>query len=76
LHQNTYYNWKKAVFIRETAAILKPPWQHVLCEKPMCVTFEEAKELVNLARVKAKTQNLFYMEALWSRCLPAYESLK
>jgi dihydrodiol dehydrogenase / D-xylose 1-dehydrogenase (NADP) len=51
-------------------------WQHVLCEKPMCVTFEETKELVNLARVKAKTQNLFYMEALWSRCLPAYESLK
>jgi dihydrodiol dehydrogenase / D-xylose 1-dehydrogenase (NADP) len=48
----------------------------VLCEKPMCVTFEETKELVNLARVKAKTQNLFYMEALWSRCLPAYESLK
>lgn len=46
--------------------------KHVLCEKPMCLTVEETEELVALARKK----NLFLMEAVWSRCFPAYDLVK
>ena len=41
--------------------------KHVLCEKPMTVNAAEAREL---ARV-AKENNVFLMEAMWSRFLPA-----
>ena len=41
----------------------------VLCEKPLCMNVKETKELVDLARAK----NVFLMEAVWSRCLPAYQ---
>lgn len=39
----------------------------VLCEKPMTVNAKELEELVATAREK----NLFLMEAMWSRFLPA-----
>ena len=41
----------------------------VLCEKPLCMNVKETKELVDLARAK----KVFLMEAVWSRCLPAYQ---
>jgi len=41
----------------------------VLCEKPLCMNLKETQELVELARSK----KLFLMEAVWSRCLPAYK---
>ncbi|MBE6570539.1 MAG: Gfo/Idh/MocA family oxidoreductase [Ruminococcaceae bacterium] len=41
--------------------------KHVLSEKPMVLTEAGAKECFALAREK----NLFLMEAMWSRCLPA-----
>ena len=41
----------------------------VLCEKPLCMNVRETEELVNLARQR----NVFLMEAIWSRCLPAYK---
>ena len=41
----------------------------VLCEKPLCMNVKETKELVELARSK----KVFLMEAVWSRCLPAYQ---
>jgi len=44
----------------------------VLCEKPLCMNVKETKELVSLAREK----KVFLMEAVWSRCLPAYQALK
>lgn len=44
----------------------------VLCEKPLCVNLKQASELINLARDK----KLFLMEAVWSRCFPAYEMVK
>jgi dihydrodiol dehydrogenase / D-xylose 1-dehydrogenase (NADP) len=50
--------------------------QHVLCEKPMCVTASQTRDLVSFAKEKARTQKLFFMEALWSRCLPAYQALR
>ncbi|XP_035437928.2 trans-1,2-dihydrobenzene-1,2-diol dehydrogenase [Spodoptera frugiperda] len=42
--------------------------KHVLCEKPFGMSSDEVKKLVDLAKKK----NLFLMEAVWSRCSPAY----
>jgi dihydrodiol dehydrogenase / D-xylose 1-dehydrogenase (NADP) len=46
--------------------------KHVLCEKPLTVNLRQTKELIDLAKEK----QLFCMEAVWSRCFPAYEALK
>ncbi|MBB3188451.1 Gfo/Idh/MocA family protein [Microbacter margulisiae] len=40
--------------------------KHVLCEKPMGVNRKESLRMME----KAKAENLFLMEALWSRFLP------
>lgn len=40
----------------------------VLCEKPLVITRNQAEELVNLA----KQNSTFLMEAMWTRCMPAY----
>lgn len=40
--------------------------KHVLCEKPMGVNLQESKRMIE----KARAENLFLMEALWSRFLP------
>lgn len=44
----------------------------VLCEKPFTMNLREAATVVALAREK----NLFLMEAMWSRYLPALEEAK
>jgi predicted dehydrogenase len=41
--------------------------KHVLCEKPFTVNAGQARELIQLAQAK----NLFLMEGLWTRFLPA-----
>lgn len=46
--------------------------KHVLCEKPLCVNLDETKKLIAFARKK----KLFLMEAVWSRCFPAYKKLR
>ena len=46
--------------------------KHVLCEKPVTVNAEELKPLIDLAREKG----LFFMEAMWSKFLPAWNYLK
>ena len=46
--------------------------KHVLCEKPMGINHQEVKEMVALAKQK----NLFLMEAIWTRFLPAYSAMK
>ena len=43
--------------------------KHVLCEKPASINSRQFKELSELAREK----QLFYMDALWTRFLPAIE---
>uniref|UniRef100_A0A1B6DG04 Trans-1,2-dihydrobenzene-1,2-diol dehydrogenase n=1 Tax=Clastoptera arizonana TaxID=38151 RepID=A0A1B6DG04_9HEMI len=43
----------------------------VLCEKPLCLNFSQAEELIMLAKKK----NLFLMEGLWSRSFPVYKEL-
>ena len=44
----------------------------VLCEKPFAINAEEAKAVIDLAR----EQNLFLMEAMWSRFLPSFVRLR
>ena len=46
--------------------------KHVLCEKPLAVNEKEVLQLIE----KAKENNVFLMEALWSRFLPRIRKLK
>ena len=46
--------------------------KHVVCEKPLTPSFDETKDLVDAA----KNSNLFFMEAVWSRCFPVYDHVK
>ena len=44
----------------------------VLCEKPMTISFNQTRKLVELAREK----KVFLMEAMWSRFIPALVKMK
>lgn len=44
----------------------------VLCEKPMVTTKREAEALASLAR----SRGVLLMEAMWTRCLPAFRKAK
>ncbi|MGF1531749.1 MAG: Gfo/Idh/MocA family protein [Puniceicoccaceae bacterium] len=46
--------------------------KHVLCEKPLATNAREASQMIELARQK----NLFLMEAMWTRFLPAIQEAK
>nr|WP_136250997.1 Gfo/Idh/MocA family oxidoreductase [Ningiella ruwaisensis] len=46
--------------------------KHVLCEKPLCINAKQAREIQALA----KTQQRLVVEAVWTRFLPAIQSLK
>lgn len=46
--------------------------KHVLCEKPFALNRVEAQGMVDAARAAG----LFLMDAVWSRCLPAYGVLR
>lgn len=46
--------------------------KHILCEKPLTMNLKQATELINYARSK----KLFLMEAVWSRCFPAYDAVR
>ena len=46
--------------------------KHILCEKAMVLTADDAREAFRLA----KEQNCFLMEAMWSRFLPQYQKAK
>lgn len=45
--------------------------KHVLCEKAFTVNAAQANEVCALAREK----NLFLMEAMWTKCQPAYRKM-
>lgn len=45
--------------------------KHVLCEKPLCMGYNQTEKLISLAKEK----KLFLMEGMWSRFFPAYEAL-
>ncbi|XP_078663695.1 trans-1,2-dihydrobenzene-1,2-diol dehydrogenase-like [Branchiostoma floridae x Branchiostoma belcheri] len=44
----------------------------VLCEKPMSVNSREARQMIGLA----KENNIFFMEAIWSRHFPSYKKIR
>ncbi|GAU92953.1 hypothetical protein RvY_04963 [Ramazzottius varieornatus] len=46
--------------------------KHVVCEKPLTLHLKDTVELFNLAKKKGR----LLMEAIWSRCFPAYQQLK
>ena len=46
--------------------------KHVLCEKPICVNAEQARSLKECAN----RNNVFLMEAMWTRFLPAISEAK
>jgi predicted dehydrogenase len=46
--------------------------KHVLCEKPFALNAAQAKEMI----AAAEAQHCFLMEAMWSRFLPAYRTLR
>lgn len=46
--------------------------KHVLCEKPIGVNYDETVRIVDAA----KKHGMFFMEALWTRFLPAYLKFK
>ncbi|XP_072395905.1 trans-1,2-dihydrobenzene-1,2-diol dehydrogenase-like isoform X1 [Diabrotica undecimpunctata] len=45
--------------------------KHVLCEKPFTMNEKQTKKLLDISKEK----NLFLMEAVWSRCFPAYDKM-
>ncbi|XP_023032288.1 trans-1,2-dihydrobenzene-1,2-diol dehydrogenase [Drosophila willistoni] len=46
--------------------------KHVLCEKPLCMTEDQVRQLIS----KAQARGLFLMEGMWPRCVPAYHYLR
>jgi len=46
--------------------------KHVLCEKPMSLSRDDARKVIELARQK----KLLYVEGVWSRFFPAYRQLR
>ncbi|WDE95333.1 Gfo/Idh/MocA family oxidoreductase [Lentisphaera profundi] len=46
--------------------------KHVLCEKPFALDADEASQMMNCA----KKNNVFLMEAMWSRFLPGMKKVK
>ncbi|XP_041975557.1 trans-1,2-dihydrobenzene-1,2-diol dehydrogenase-like [Aricia agestis] len=55
----------------EIAKLMLENGKHVLCEKPMGMTYKQTRVLVDLARQK----KLFLLEGMWSRFFPAYDAL-
>lgn len=46
--------------------------KHVLCEKPLSMNEKQSRKLLEFA----KSKNLFFMEAIWSRFFPSYQYVK
>ncbi len=45
--------------------------KHVLCEKPLTLSYTQSAALVDLAMEK----NLFFMEAMWTSCIPSINKI-
>jgi predicted dehydrogenase len=63
LTHNFHYEMTKLCLERHKA---------VLCEKPFVTNRRDAEELVQLAR----TNQTLLMEAMWTRCIPAYQKAR
>jgi len=56
---------------REMVVLMLNNKKAVLCEKPLGLSLVEVEEMVSLA----KQNKVFFMEAVWSRTFPLYDSL-
>jgi predicted dehydrogenase len=56
----------------EAAKILLESGKAVLCEKPMTVNAQQARELIGISQAN----KVFLMEAMWTRMLPAYLKIR
>lgn len=56
----------------ENAKLCLNAGKHVLCEKSVTINAGEFKELIDLAKEK----RLFFMEAMWMKCQPAFKKAK
>ena len=59
-------------FHYEVAKLCLEHGKHVLCEKPFCLRAAEVRELAALAAANQLT----LMEAMWTRCLPAFQQAR
>jgi len=55
----------------DNAKLVLNAGKHLLCEKPLTPTNKQTSELINIA----KKNNVFLMEGMWTRFLPAYRKL-
>ncbi|CAG9839802.1 unnamed protein product [Diabrotica balteata] len=55
----------------EVVKLMLENGKHVLCEKPFTMNEKQTKMLLDISKEK----NLFLMEAVWSRCFPAYDKM-
>ena len=46
--------------------------RNVLCEKSITINAAQLRELIDIAKEK----NVFFMEAMWTKCLPAFRKAK
>lgn len=60
------------VFHAENMMMCLNAGKHVLCEKPFTINAQEAETCIALAREK----NLFLMEAMWTRFIPALAQVR
>ncbi|KAF2341554.1 Gfo/Idh/MocA family protein [Flavobacterium tistrianum] len=45
--------------------------KHVLCEKPMALSYQDAQRMIGAS----KKNNVFFMEAVWTRFIPSIQNL-
>jgi len=57
---------------RENASVCMKYGKAVLCEKPFTLNYQDSQYLVDIA----KEQNVFLMEAMWTKFLPATKVVK
>ena len=59
-------------FHAKYACLMMEHGKHVLCEKPMAVNGPEAEQIIACAR----EHQVFLMEAMWTRFMPAYQKMR
>ena len=69
---NVIYIATPNIFHKKYAILCLKNYKHILCEKPFALSEKEAQEIIELAR----RNNLFCMEAMWSRFMPIIEQAK
>ena len=57
---------------KELSCLMMNRGKHVICEKPLAMNAAEAREMVQCAR----RNNVFFMEAMWTRFMPAIIKLR